>query len=158
VSFDLIQKERERYQALIKETGEKVIKDELNRLFRKFPEIQAVTWYHYTPSFSDGDPCEFTLVGPQFLIDGYEGDSIEDEDDEWVDYESWLEPWDILYQDNWADGREGTEVQSPLYKAIKALKDLLKANKDVMEVIFGNFVRIVARPDGITVDEYYSDC
>lgn len=43
------------------------LKETFQDYFTKFPELAAIMWTQYTPSFNDGDPCTLTVCNPQFI-------------------------------------------------------------------------------------------
>lgn len=40
--------------------GMELLKHTLKEFFEKNPRVVAVNWVQYTPTFNDGDPCEFS--------------------------------------------------------------------------------------------------
>lgn len=59
----------------------KLIKEELSNVMKDFfqenPEIQCICWTQYTPHFNDGEPCEFNVHDPFFIVDGFDADDLQ---------------------------------------------------------------------------------
>lgn len=54
-----LRKELSELRKWLKENRDKVLLEVLRPLFDKHPEVEAISWYQYTPSYNDGDPCSF---------------------------------------------------------------------------------------------------
>jgi len=127
----------ERVSALHKEvrdTGRALFDAEVKALMERFPEVRVFSFYQYTPSFNDGDPCYNRLRGPFVALEGDDricGTSL-DED----------ESSDI------SDKQE-------LSDAVDAL-----SNEYMLEHIFGTNTRIVVTrgPNGVEIKDDYYDC
>lgn len=103
-------------------------------VFAAHPEITAIRWAQYAPSFNDGDPCVFSVHEWYAKI----GDTKEggDNDDGFLlSYES-----------------EKVEEAEDDIDALFALFD-----DDVMEDEFGSSVKVTATRDGFETEEYNDD-
>ena len=51
------------------------LKQETDKIFNKYPDLEAITWTQYTPYFNDGEPCEFSAhldyPGAEFKGESY---------------------------------------------------------------------------------------
>lgn len=127
-------------QNLAKEKGKEAFKEYSLQLFNENPIIQEIRWDQYTPSFNDGDPCEFTIGDVGFLLHNKQtiGYYDFDEDDEF----------------------EGTKVEQHIEDHLKNIvnefTNKIQALDTVMESLFGNNVTIIINRDGVQIKEY--DC
>lgn len=126
------------YDLKLKEQGEAAVKDAFKDLFDAYPELRSVVWTQYTPYFNDGDTCEFSVREFDITINGKD-----DEDD----YNYGESLYDLKRSQN------PREVE--LAKAVRALENELPG--DVLEAVFGDHCKIVAKREGFQVDEYEHD-
>jgi hypothetical protein len=110
------------------------LKDIFKELFAAYPNVKAIGWTQYTPYFNDGDPCVFS-VNDLYVCD--EDCSIDDHIYEWKEF------W---YSEN-----------VELYSLIKQTSDILHNAEDILLMMFGDHVKVVATPNGIDVEEYDHD-
>jgi hypothetical protein len=130
----LVKEMEAEFTALKKEMqtkGEKALKASLSAIFDEFPELTAVSWTQYTPSFNDGDACVFGVGEVEFRT------ADMDDDD-----------WDCTY---------GLKNQ-PMREALDALNGAIQseAMEIVLQSVFGDGVRVIATKKKIDVEEY--DC
>lgn len=147
----ILTEKREELTALVKEFNLKM-QGEFRKLTSVFFEetgLQMITWNQYTPSFNDGEPCEFTVGEAIFVRKGFDPEELlgaeEYEDDELygtVEYSSW--------RDNAGD--------DPLSSVCAKFNGFLQQNYDVLEQMFdGDYGTTVY----LTKDEVYTaeyDC
>jgi len=50
---------RDQYYKALQAEGSDAIIEECQAFFEKNPDIKALGWLQYTPSFNDGEPCTF---------------------------------------------------------------------------------------------------
>lgn len=75
-------KKRNELKQLIAKEGKSMLQDLFLDVFTQNPELEAIQWTQYTPSFNDGDPCVFRVGDPYFKIhDPSNKESEEDLDD-----------------------------------------------------------------------------
>jgi len=117
-----------------KNNGQQVVKDTLNEFFTAHPEVVKVSWTGSTPSWNDGDPCYYGISYLSFYTNDTNDEDEEYEEDEY-DYYS-------LAEDN------------NLQHDAKELQDLFHDMQDVLEIVFGDPVRVIATRDNMTVEEY----
>lgn len=123
----------------------------LDTLFA-FPEVEAVRWTQDTPSFNDGDPCEFGTN--EFYVKLVDGDDTEGENED-----GYLTEYCIDAHFTKVDGVEYTwrdDRHHPIAKALDAAFDYnrVKAYYHALEEAFGDPAEIVATRAGFQL-EYY---
>lgn len=130
----------------MKENRAKVVFEVLKPLFEKHPEVEAISWHQYTPSFNDGDPCTFGSYHeyPQVkLRGGPDLDLLHVEDDE-------------DYNDDY-DGEDEAEFEEldPYTSSFgKALSEAF--SDDDTYAMFGDDVEVFVSSTGeVTTDEYH---
>lgn len=175
---------RREFVAKMQAEGETIIKDYFNEIFAEYPEIQAVAWRAYVPSFNDGDPCEFSISGPFFSVDGLdpkysEWDEDYDEDDEespielrFCDTYSFYDK--VIWHDSKPDSVPETSLLEkydnpynkdenrwrewtdvhPLYQTVLSIIDTFNQNEEVIEQVFGSNHECIVTRDKITINEY----
>jgi hypothetical protein len=144
------------------ESASKDIVDMLKTLMKENPLIKAISWQQYTPSFNDGDPCEFTLSGP-FIKFSNEvtgaGDHgvLDDEDSDKgfhdlqydVNTEFFKSKMDIL---NHEDIQQLEKTTSEVKKVMNSLFEM----EDSLHSMFGDGVNVVVTQKGLETEDY--DC
>lgn len=108
---------------------------EFRALLDRNPNVQAIRWVQYTPSWNDGEACEFTCGDVTVRFDVPEDDEECDEEC----FESWIKK-DSPNFDSFAQIR-GLHGQIP---------------GEVQLDMFGNNVQVTVTRDGIEVEDY--DC
>ena len=128
------------------ELGPTGLKPFFQQFFEKHPEFVAIRWLQYTPYFSDGDPCHFSVNDfcPEFTKEFWEAHRNEQWKNEYSHEHRWFESC-TYYLDS-----------SPVSQAAKsALKEFRNSlDSDILEAIFGDHVQIEISPAGISVEEY----
>lgn len=163
---------------LVRNSGRPILWDALKSAFDTLPEqIRNIYWVQGTPSWCDGDPCEFSIREIYFNRgdEDYDGDDdgfdaftitfyLSDKDGEGPKhrYES-----DDRYQerlDRYARRRQEIldagwtlEDASRIKEAEKVVTDWLTNHEDFMDELFGNATVIVYRDGRIEDDEAYLD-
>lgn len=138
----------------------------LQSLMKENPLLIGMRWQQYTPSFNDGDVCEFGVHGPEFKF----ADSVnpqeaakDKEDEDYYD-ESWVDGGDYGSLDNdWfnekADILNHKEV-SALKKAVKAAEKVFSKLEEMdsqLQTMFGDGYQITVTADGVETEEYGHD-
>lgn len=103
-------------------------------LFSAYPNVKAIGWTQYTPYFNDGDPCVFSVNDL----------CVCDEDCSMDDH---MYNWKELWYDKDAER----------YPLIKQTSKILHNAEDILLMMFGDHVKVVATPNGIDVEEYDHD-
>ena len=154
--IDKIQKAREAYDAVIGE----VRKDTLGKhLAELIPEGFFLTWTQGTPSFNDGEPCEFAVHSPYLVttceVEGdYEKPVLTDRP---RDMES-LDESDAGYLYVGSTYRDVCWSGTTKIKCEEVSKAFKMIPEDLMKKLFGDGSRIVVQRDGeIAVEDYYCE-
>jgi hypothetical protein len=117
----------------------------LQEFIAESPEIVALGWYQYTPSFNDGDACTFTLGDVHVRLAPAEGEKYEDEDSEdGLEGEGWYEEYQLR-----------SEGPTGLHEKVEKLSEALNELENVLNGMFGD-ATIIVTSDGILTEEY--DC
>ncbi len=128
----------------IKAKGKQAIGAAFKELFAAHPLLRAVRWTQYTPSFNDGDPCEFG-VNEAYVSAAWTtaDDSGVDDPDE-----------DVLFEYPSTHSLKGEEaaIRTPVYNAVSELMRTIPER--AMLVAFGDGYRVTASREGFDVEEY----
>jgi hypothetical protein len=125
------------FKAKIEELGKAAIAEELQALFAKHENLEAVRWNQYTPYFNDGDACTFGVGDVTY--------KATDGDPEGGDYEDGFE---------YAWSRDSSPLISDVASFGSKLHNLDDA---VLLMAFGDHKTITATRDGVEVEEYEHD-
>lgn len=129
-------------------------------LFDGLPDyVVGIHWTQYTPHFNDGDPCEFSVYDPCFLVTESRPwmcyQELSAPDDEGIDIEeAGLRKEDgavYVYDSYWADR------EKPEFAPFAAVLDSFKGSDDVMEAVFGDHVEVFITRSGVTTVDYSHD-
>ena len=114
--------------------------------------VVGIMWEQYTPSWNDGEPCEFSVRDPkvttnevvaQAWLDGTEPDmevAYPDDDYEYDEYE--YEQWSTH-----PDGKHVNDIVIPVDHA---------KYEDALRSKFGNNIKVIVTPDRVVTEDY--DC
>jgi hypothetical protein len=141
------------------EQDKALIKDAIKGFMDDHPEVEFLEVKTYTPSFNDGDPCEFTITDPRVILkeDGRESDrlaiTVEDDDDDEDDDDE-----DLDFDEHGYESYQLDEQKHPKLKAdMEAIGELFETVAEAFEDLFGNGSSIVVSQCGeAKVTEY--DC
>jgi len=166
----------------IKKDAQSILAEGAKALFEEHPVVGSFGWVQYTPSFNDGEPCEFTK-GETFIFSARELEEG-DPDEDHKDYEEGgadFSPYSdrnyetkrldkTLYRDPddgalyiWGEDRGWEVVENPNYdpvygdakQAVDAFVDLF--DEDLLKSMFGAYgTKITVTREGVDVTEY--DC
>lgn len=117
--------------------------------------VESIIWDQNTPSWNDGEPCEFGINEVRVR---FEGTTEEDEDNS--DYgDGGITPWAIgYYRDKERDLPAAALALTDEEVAIlKAALDTFDRFEDVAEANFGDPASITATKEGFHVEEYEGD-
>jgi len=162
------------------ERGSELVAELLKPLF-DLGVVQA-TWTQYTPYFNDGEPCEFGMGEFNFSFSEEELDGYPDDEDGWfygsdltTAFADFQAPQSYSWRTYTVDDINKMKAEHEERRAnllslgirpdsVKAIADaaetaydLMTKNEELMEMIFGNHVRVTATIDGIRTDEYDHD-
>ena len=136
-----IQEARDALKNAMDTYGKKAITSLIDRTISKHKgAIDGIVWTQYTPYFNDGDPCEFSV---------HEINVIPKNEN----------PRDCMYENEvWSlkDKKEDW-VTKELIDDLKRVDDVFGSNDEIMNIIFGDHVMVIANADGILVEEYDHD-
>lgn len=154
---------------LISKSPRQALDEAFKELFNKYPELVGFTWNQYTPSFKDGDLCEFTLSSPDDIYYTKEfadkitlGDGVGvytlkdlgeegDEEDNVVLSESGLSSEQVrvvgFYSKYTGDFNAADKEIDSLFS-----RDL----EDIFEAAYGDGVAVTVTRNGVHVEDY--DC
>jgi hypothetical protein len=106
------------------------LKDTMNDIFQKYPDLVKVGWTQYAPHFNDGDPCEFNYHGLNSLGQEELNNEI---DSDWV--------------------HNGIERNK--YPELEELDDVLRnVPDDIMKFVFGSDSKIEIDRKEILIEDY----
>lgn len=142
---------------LIEKSGEALIAPIFKELFEN-AEISMVRWTQSTPSFNDGEPCEFSVHDPSYLPKNFNlmehlGEPLaEGETDE--DYFS-----DHQHEIEWSDF-DSYSYKGKTSTAIEKFEKVFMELEEVLERIFGNGaeVKVTMNEKGDIVFENNAYC
>lgn len=133
-------------------------------IFEKFPELESFYWTQGTPSFNDGEPCEFGVYDVYI--------NNEDEDENYRNYTSetvydygtrmvkgydGVERQQIDYNKR-VNERPNPEYDPRLIAASTACNKLVAAlDDDALCSMFGNGAKIIVTREKVEVEEWYMD-
>lgn len=120
--------------------GKELILEGFKAFFEAHPNVDAVRWTQYAPSFNDGDPCVFTVHDPEvrYVKNAEESsEPVRDEDEDDDD------------DDDDGDFDEYPEIDSPTLDKIWALP------ASFFETVFGEGSKVtITRDLAVAVEEY----
>lgn len=129
--------------ATAKEQGRTLIAEEFKKFFEAYPEVGAVRWNQYTPTFSDVEPCVFSRGDFEIALD-FVNSLNEDTEYETEDF---ISPWDDQAQD-----------KERLQAAFKLLSQTFDGDVDMLfKHAFGDNVQVIATANEFRVDDYYDN-
>lgn len=140
---------RSRFQA----QAQDLFKVAVREFFERVPEVTVIKWAQFTPYFSDGDPCVFSVHSPSFS-------NTADPDRLSV----WGELEDEAIEGEWAfDGNyampDVIKKDSVKLKAVNEFREYFDnpEMEDVFEAMFGDHVAITVTRDGIDISDHEHD-
>lgn len=152
---------KEEMRQRLKAEGISIVTRELEKFFDAVPQCIALRWRQYTPFFNDGDPCVFSVNGPEFEFQGDEAwvkEMMKDVDMEereryreypnFFFYTSDYSPLEKQYQklvaydsrqrQNWLDAGVPGEV----FLACANVTKLLHGAEEVLQNTLGDHLRV----------------
>jgi hypothetical protein len=103
----------------------------------KNPTVKHIAWEQYTPTFNDGDPCEFTMGDLKFLVE--KTSESEDEDGEPIISEVEVDSYEF--------------ARGSVYRS---LSEEFHSLKEFFYWLFGDNKRVIVTPAEIITEDY--DC
>lgn len=148
--FEQINEKKAELDRIIKEFGERAIKEYLAEFWNQNPDVLGLRWTQYTPYFNDGDPCVFHVHEVSFRF----VDTAEDAGDYEDGYESLWSFGYERYPDLDYHARQEALDADTGYTALSNLNSIWQNNEMTLLSVFGDHVRITADREKIEVDEY----
>lgn len=116
--------------------------------FSKYPDIKEIRWRQYTPSWNDGDVCEFWLgdfaaVTQQTLSKIQSGKLDQNE-----------LFWDP--QEHSFEGLDSHSQRNDMIEELREIYDLLDTEHLAL-LVWGDGYSITARPGSFNTEEYYDE-
>jgi hypothetical protein len=127
------------------------------------PNVSAVRWRQWVPSFNDGDPCEFTMdkfyLRPGTALTTIDTDPEDDADEDDGEYgDGFVDHYKLTcVWDN--DARTYVDIPDP-HAGAKPLQELNKHSghfESVLRESFGDHAIVTATRDGFQVELYEHD-
>lgn len=149
--FDTLITEHQRIRAEFQKSAQALFRNITKEFFESNPGVKAFVWTQYTPSFNDGDPCEFTIGDVTFTN---ATDTDVDDVTAYGEYEG--ENEDVEVFSSWSLKRE--PIAGVDSSQIALMEKMINSNEmeDILEEMFGCHVKIVATADGFKIEDY--DC
>lgn len=123
-------------------------------LFEKTDKIKSFGWTQYTPYFSDGDICEFSVNCDDPYING---DNIDDIDLDWYD---WRVKYYLRGDKEYANLLEqNPNIDIEACKIIFEFKEVINSiPEEMLKGLFGDHALVTIHSDGtVNVEEYDHD-
>lgn len=123
--------------------------EQATKLFENYPNIVAARWRQYTPSWNDGDSCEFTVTDVGFRF--------EDTEEDMGDYDDgFLRVWDITYPLDY-DKEPITKFisKSSQCSGLKEFNTFICNSEHILESVFENNQTVTINRDlSVEVESY----
>lgn len=163
---------------LMQEQGKEALKEAFKEFFAAHPEATAVVWTQYTPYFNDGDACTFSVGELELKVNASSmaedvqkllGHSEEDEDDTEYQYgdgcaAGLIEKLDgerCTYYDPCekagVEHRKLSATEQSLVSDFHELARAVNSIPEVLEMVLGDHVKVVATAEGFAVEEHDHD-
>lgn len=150
-----------RAQRIAEETT--LVKSVLRNFMGAHPEVAFLQFKTYTPGFNDGDPCEFTITGPEVKLtgDGEKGEIppedlvvLRDDDEDYEEDEGDDDDEESEFKCYYSDA---VKAHPTLVADLKSLEGFFEVSEDAIEELFGDGSKITIGRNGKAKVESY-DC
>ena len=155
--FIALMEEKEAISKKLSEVSKDVLKKAAEKLFKEVPVLAEVCWEQYTPYYSDGDSCIFSVRDIGFIsqadVNEAGGDS-EDVDDKFYGYNSFYESkynQEIYDRNVEAYGKE--EVLNYYIVLCEFDNFINNLGDDELRHLYGDHVRVRMTASEIIIDE-----
>ena len=151
---------KKRYEDMVAQFTEEQFKGWFIEFFKLYPFITKIEWTQYTPEYSDGDPCVFSVYEPEIAlaasyIEGHKDVEVYGSDFEDMPLDGEAEPIkNILHTYRFKQSQAAKDPA--LIAAVKSIEELFKA-EDVLRHVFGDDARVTATAKKIEVEGYDHD-
>lgn len=162
--LDKLDKIRKDLQSEEKTTSKEIM-EVLKKMMADNPLIVGVRWRQYTPSFNDGEPCEFTVDGPYIkFVDKVSGagDKVSDQDNEDGEGGGGYLSTDYEIDKDFFEKRADIFNFKDMKTLKKTVKDVCAVYSSLMDMdrplidMFGVGTEITVTKDGVETEDY--DC
>jgi hypothetical protein len=133
-------------QKRMQQEGKGALKEAIEEVFEKHPQLMGIRWEQFTPYFNDGEACEFSVHEPTIKMkggDASEPDEDAEEDDDGYDYYS-----------SYSEEKYSPEKRAA-YKDVSAIFEALP--DELLLAVFDDHARITVTRRGFSVDECSHD-
>ncbi|NTF18062.1 hypothetical protein G6L37_06565 [Agrobacterium rubi] len=145
-----------------KAQAQSIIKDVFADFFVKQPKVYGIGWTQYTPYWSDGEECKFSVNDIKLFLseDSYNDDDYQEGDQD-------LHRDRAFYAGRNGDQDEVDEIDAKIasfggdevYNAAvldfaNIVSVLRSIRKEHMEMLYGDHVSVLYTAEGVTVAEY----
>jgi hypothetical protein len=154
-------------KAKMQADGKAALQEAFTEFFAAHPEAKAIVWTQYTPYFNDGEACTFSVHDFQLMV---EDEAMAEDVKKVADYIGDGEGHRGAYQavDSAVDcdyyakkvgvsKRLLTPAERTLIDGLDALAKACHQIEDVLEMTFGDHVKVTATRKGFEVNEYSHD-
>lgn len=159
-----IQEAQRQYRGLLESTALK-LSESLVDILNNIDGLHRIQWSQYTPFFNDGDACIFSVCEIWFFTDKSIANALGEEhiksvDD--IDHTQWPEDiggvciWSHMFRQKDSFDAEKWNSREQL-DACNQIKLFLEGSEDLLLAAFGDHVRVVVSPDGVTVEDIDHD-
>lgn len=147
------------YDDAVKNKGQEVVDFLVKGFLEKYPDVDGLAWTGYTPYFNDGDACVFSIGEVCVLIKDKEGSPyLTDDAEPEYGVEDAYDSYSLNVERDWsAPGRPRSGPAAQLAEDLDEVGSALRKFQDVLLVLFGDHVQVIATRNGYDVDEYYHD-
>ena len=114
-----------------------------SQIFEESPNLLSVRWVQYTPTWNDGDPCEFT---------------VEDVSYKFSDSDDFLYIWELSYDIRNREPDTLSVTTEAQVDKLRSFSEFISDSEHLLEVIFGNNQQITINRDlSVEVEDSYYD-
>lgn len=148
------------YKETVQGKLKKEFKAIITKLFEENSELKAIVWEQFTPYFSDGDPCIFSVGEVGFT--NATGKDLNDI--RYGEYDGENKNVRVLSSyftpnSQWSMKEDNEYAKLIDFETCKIVGQLMQSSgmKDVMLATFGDHVKVVATREGFLIDEFDHD-
>lgn len=143
------------------QSASKDIMNILKELMQQNPLLAGIRWNQYTPSFNDGDVCEFGVNDLEYKFNLGTPSKSEDDEDYDNGEDGWFQDWDI--DDDFFNKRVDILNHKQIPGLKKTIKDVntvfekLRSMESNLQQMFGDGVQITVTSEGVETEDYDHD-
>ena len=131
----------------------------LKNLMVSSPLLEGMRWRQYTPSFNDGDACEFGVHGPEFKFSATVTGEVDPEDEDSDD--GWMDEWSV--DDDFFNSKTDILNHEQMKELRKTVEDVetvfnkLTSMESQLQIMFGDGVQVTVTASGVETEDYDHD-